>query len=159
MRKKIPQVTEELSELKILLKKESKSWLKQRIQMLYLLKSKQVSTILEISSILAVNRNTVGRWMALYEKGNIEVLMEMRKPKGRSLSIPLDVLEKLRDELKSDKNYESYKDIQDWLKEEHDLDIPYKTVHKIVRYRLLARIKKSKKSSDKNKAQKSIKIS
>ncbi|MBC7474823.1 MAG: helix-turn-helix domain-containing protein [Candidatus Sericytochromatia bacterium] len=159
MRKKIPQITEELSDLKILLKKESKSWIKQRVQMLYLLKSKQVSTILEISSILAVNRNTVGRWLALYEKGNIEFLIEMRKPKGRSLSIPLNVLEKLRDELKSEKSFESYKDIQSWLKKEHDLDIPYKTVHKIVRYRLLGKIKKTKTSSGKNKINKSIKIS
>lgn len=157
MRKKIPQVKEELSDLKGLLKKESKSWIKQRIQMLYLLKSKQVSTILELSSILAVNRNTVGRWLALYEKGNLEYLMEMRKPKGRALSIPLDVLSKLKEELKQSDKFRSYKDIQEWLKKEHDLDIPYKTVHKIVKYKLLGKIKRPKKPNAKNK--KSIQVS
>jgi DNA-binding transcriptional regulator YhcF (GntR family) len=150
MRKKIPQVTEELTDLKFLLKKENKSWIKQRLQMLYLLKSKQVTTILELSSILAVNRNTVGRWLALYEKGQLSELMEMRKPKGRALSIPLDTLDKLKDELKKADKFKSYKDIQDWLKENHDLDIPYKTVHKIVKYKLSGKIKR-KKTAIKNK--------
>lgn len=152
MRKKIPQVTEELTDLKSLLKKENKSWIKQRLQMLYLLKSKQVTTILELSSILAVNRNTVGRWLALYEKGQLSDLMEMRKPKGRALSIPLDVLDKLKEELKKPDKFKSYKDIQDWLKTNHDLDIPYKTVHKIVKYKLSGKIKRKKTAIKTKKA-------
>lgn len=152
MRKKIPLVAEELTDLKSLLKKENKSWIKQRLQMLYLLKSKQVNTILELSSILAVNRNTVGRWLALYEKGNLSELMEMRKPKGRALSIPLDILEQLKDELRKPDKFRSYKDIQDWLKENHELDIPYKTVHKIVKYKLAGKIKRKKTASKNKKA-------
>ncbi len=151
MRKKIPQVAEELIDLKSLLKKENKSWVKQRLQMLYLLKSKQVTTILELSSILAVNRNTVGRWLALYEKGQLPELIEMRKPKGRALSIPLDILTKLKDELRKLDKFKSYKDIQDWLKENHGLEIPYKTVHKIVKYKLSGKIKRKKTSTENKK--------
>ncbi len=149
MRKKVPEITEELSELKTLLKKESKSWKKQRVQMLYLLKSKQVKTILELSSILAVNRNTIGRWLALYEKGKLSDLMEMRKPKGRALSISLNILKELKEKLKEPDAFKTYKDIQLWLKSEYELDIPYKTVHKIVKYKLRGKLKTARRISRK----------
>lgn len=149
MRRKIPEVREDLSEIKTLLKKESKSWKKQRIQMLYLLKSKQVNTIMELSSILAVNRNTVGRWLAMYEKGNIENLMEMKRPRGRTLSIPLSILVQLKEKLKTLDYFKTYKEIQSWLKNEYKLEIPYKTVHKIVKYKLKSKPKVSRKPVNK----------
>jgi len=151
MRKKIPEVTEEIIELKTLLKKEAKSWKKQRIQMLYLLKSKQVKTILELSAILAVNRNTIGRWIALYEDGRLTNLLEMRKPKGRALSISIDILKVLKEKLKEPEFFRTYKDIQSWLKKEYNLEIPYKTVHKIVKYKLLGKLRKGKKVSLRSK--------
>jgi transposase len=152
MRKKIPEVAEEISELKTLLKKEGKSWKKQRIMMLYLLKSRQVKTILELSSILAVNRNTIGRWIALYEEGQLPNLLEMRKPKGRALSISLEILKILKEKLKEQESFKTYKDIQSWLLKEYNLDIPYKTVHKIVKYKLLGKLRKSKKVNLRTKA-------
>jgi transposase len=151
MRKKIPDVMEEVTELKTLLKKEGKSWKKQRIQMLYLLKSRQVKTILELSAILAVNRNTIGRWIALYEDGRLTNLLEMRKPKGRALSISIDILKVLKEKLKEPDFFRTYKDIQTWLKEEYDLEIPYKTVHKIVKYKLLGKLRKTKKVNIRSK--------
>jgi transposase len=152
MRKKIPEVAEEISELKTLLKKEGKSWKKQRIMMLYLLKSRQVKTILELSAILAVNRNTIGRWIALYEEGQLSNLLEMRKPKGRALSISLEILKILKEKLKEHESFKTYKDIQSWLLKEYNLDIPYKTVHKIVKYKLLGKLRKSKKVNLRTKA-------
>jgi hypothetical protein len=151
MRKKVPEITEELVELKILLKKENKVWKKQRIQMLYLIKSEQVTTILELSSIMAVNRNTIGRWLTLYEKGKMAELMEMRKPRGRNLSISLSILKELKEKLMEPHTFKNYKDIQTWLKIGYNLDIPYKTLHKTVKYKLRGKLKslsKSKKNDE-----------
>lgn len=47
----------------------------------------------------------------------------------------------LKEELKDPQGFSSYKEVQLWLKAVHDLQVEYKTVHQLVRYRLKAKLK------------------
>jgi hypothetical protein len=47
----------------------------------------------------------------------------------------------LQEELKDPQGFSSYKEIQLWLKAICDLDVGYTVVHKLVRYRLKAKLK------------------
>jgi hypothetical protein len=50
-------------------------------------------------------------------------------------------MEKLKKRLSEPEGFGSYKEIQRWLAEEHELELPYSTVHRIVRYDLEAKPK------------------
>lgn len=147
MKRKLPEIKESLEELKTQLKVEKHGRKKQRLYLLYLLKSGQAKTMKEAGAMLAVDRNTIGRWLADYERGGIEILTEIKTKPNRKLSIPPDVLALLKKKLSEPHNFQSYKDIWVWLKEEQGLDVKYKTVHKIVRYMLKFKLKKSKTST------------
>ncbi|MBF0239001.1 MAG: helix-turn-helix domain-containing protein [SAR324 cluster bacterium] len=144
MKRKIPGIQESAEELKNILKNEKNSRKKQRVNMLYMLKSGQVKTMKEAGAILAVDRNTIGRWLAAYEQGGVPELLQIKTKPNRKLSIPADVLEELKQKLEKPGSFESYKSIWLWLKDEKQLDVKYKTVHKIVRYMLKFKIKKNK---------------
>lgn len=50
-------------------------------------------------------------------------------------------MEKLKERLSKPEGFGSYKEIQRRLAEEHELELPYSTVHRIVRYDLEAKPK------------------
>ena len=60
MRKPLPEIQENIPELEEMLKAEKRIRQKQRIQMLYLLRSGQADTRIKASEMLAVNRATIG---------------------------------------------------------------------------------------------------
>ena len=51
------------------------------------------------------------------------------------------MLEALRIRLQEPDGFRSYGEIRDWLANEQGLEIPYKTVHQTVRYKLKAKSK------------------
>ena len=100
---------------------------------------------------LGVHRNTIANWLQLYEDGGIEALREIKDPgpdPGQQ-SIPPEVMEKLKKRLSKPEGVGSYKEIQQWLAEKHDLELPYSTVHGIVRYELEAKPKAPRPSHPK----------
>lgn len=54
-------------------------------------------------------------------------------------------LAKLQQRLKSAETFKSYLDIQKWIEDELNYQLPYSTVHQLVRYRLKTRIRSSRK--------------
>jgi len=64
--------------------------------------------------------------------------MRLKTVPGRSRAVPAEVAECLKKRLSEPEGFGSYDEIRIWIKENHDLDIPYKTVHKTVRYYLKA---------------------
>ena len=106
---------------------------------------------------LGVHRNTIANWLQLYEDGGIEALREIKDPgpdPGQQ-SIPPEVMEKLKKRLSKPEGVGSYKEIQQWLAEKHDLELPYSTVHGIVRYELEAKPKAPPRPSHPKKASES----
>ena len=60
------EINESSEELKELLRKQKVAAAKERIQLLYLLKTRQVLTIQEVAKVLGRNRVTVQDWLKKY---------------------------------------------------------------------------------------------
>ena len=141
MKVKLPEITESADELARLMKAQSDPLLHQRLHCLFLLKNGQARTILQLAALLGVGRNAVGSWLAAYKQGGCQQLLLRHKPTGRPPTLDAATKEKLRHQLQQPEGFASYTAIQAWLLDECQLQIPYKTVHKIVRYGLQARPK------------------
>lgn len=141
MRRKLPEIKESVDELRDRLRGEKRARIKQRLQMLYLLKTHRAHTILDVAQILALYRSTIRRWLRCYELKGLEAVLEIRTKPNRQALIEPEILEALREKLQKPEGFRSYKDIYLWLRKEHGLDIAYRTVHQTVRYRLGAKPK------------------
>ena len=136
------EITESAETLKKLLKNAKTPQEKERIQTIYWLKTKTVETVKQIAIMLGKNRVTVQKWLRKYRTGGMNSLLESKKNLGgRPSSIPSDVIEKLKEELKNPEGFSSYGEIQLWLATCFDIDVAYRTVHELVRYKLKAKLK------------------
>jgi transposase len=146
MKKSLPKINEDVSELKRSMKTEKDDRLRERIHMLYLIKSEEAKTRISVAQILSRNRNTIGNWLDTYEKEGLSGLLTIKTKPNRRLSIPSDVLQHLEQKLRNPEGFKSYKAIQVWIQQEFSISVPYQTLHGIVRYRLKAKPKVGRKS-------------
>ncbi|MBC1242210.1 helix-turn-helix domain-containing protein [Nostoc sp. 2RC] len=114
---------------------------KEKLQMLWWLKSGQVKEQQEIGKRLAVDTSTVTRWLQKYRLSGLSGLLEIKKAAGAKRKINDDAIAALQQELETGKGFSSYGAIVEWLKQEHGLDIEYGTVYAWVRYRFGAKLK------------------
>ncbi|MDJ0534400.1 MAG: helix-turn-helix domain-containing protein [Xenococcaceae cyanobacterium MO_207.B15] len=136
------EINESEETLKQLLKNASTPQEKERIQTIYWLKTKTVETVKQIAIMLGRNRVTVQKWLHKYRTGGMNLLLERKKNLGgRPTSIPTDVIEKLKEELQKPARFQSYGEIQLWLKTCFDINVAYRTVHQLVRYKLKSKLK------------------
>ena len=137
MRASIPPISESVDELHDRLLQENRHRLKVRVQALWLLKTQQCVTREAVADALDVHRHTVTRWLNKYEEGGMEELLTIRTRPNRKRVVPGSVLRSLEQELKEHpEQFSSYKDVQAWLKEHHELDVKYKTIYRLVRYEM-----------------------
>jgi transposase len=125
-------------ELKQLLRKEKTGSGKERIQLLYLLKSQKAKTISQASELLGRHRVTLQDWLAKYRKGGLESLLGRAISPGRPRKIPTWAVQALAKRLKQEEGFESYSAICQWLQTNLGITAKYKTVHSLVYYRLKA---------------------
>ncbi len=131
-------IRETEDELKKLLRKEKTGSGKERIQLLYLLKTKKAKTITQASELLGRNRVTVQKWLAKYRKGGLENLKKKASSPGRRRKIPACVEQALAKKLQEPEGFESYGEICQWLENKFGIIAKYKTVHSLVYYKLKA---------------------
>lgn len=145
MYKPLPGVAEALDELKVRLKRERDGQRRARLHLLVLMRSGQVRSRQDAATHLAIHRNTIARWLAAYERDGLAGLLSVQSPgaKPGQKALPAAVLEALRQRLKAE-GFDGYTHIERWLQEEHGLEVPYKTVHGLVRYRLGAKLKRAR---------------
>jgi len=134
-------LTETEEQLKALLHQERHRVKKDRIQVMYLLKTRQAKRIEGLAKLMGKHRNTLSNWLKAYEAGGLEKLLEIKKQPGKQPLILPEMQQRLAERLKEPKGFNSYEAIRQWLKEEWGRDIPYKVVHKTVRYKLKAKPK------------------
>lgn len=139
----LPEISESTEKLEELVHKERDAQIQRRFHMLLLLKTGEAKSRSGAARQLGVHRNTIANWLDLYEEGGIEKLQEIGEPgpEPGQQSIPSGVVEQLKKRLSEPKGFGSYKEIQQWLADRHDLALPYTTVHRIVRYDLEAKPK------------------
>jgi transposase len=129
-------ITESEQDLKHLLRTQKTAFAKERIQLLYLLKSSQAQTVESAASLLGRHRVTVQKWLRLYRNGGLAELMERKVAPGRKHSIPQWAQDALSKRLEHPEGFNSYGEICQWLQTQLGISAPYKTVHQLVHYRL-----------------------
>lgn len=127
---------------------------KERVRLLYLLKSQQAKTVQEAAQILGRHRVTVQEWMRRYREGGLEGLLVGRVSTGRPRAIPGWAEKALDKRLQESQGFNSYGEITQWLEEKLGIRANYKTVHQLVYYRLKASPKVSRPKSVKQKEEK-----
>jgi transposase len=141
MRKALPILSEDIESLKQRLQHEHDGRKRPRLHMLYLLASGQAQTRWHVAQLLGVHRNTIGHWLALYETGGLEALLDVYIPAGKPLSLPLEVLAALEQALRQPAGFASYEALRQWVKQTHHLEVNYHTLYTIVRTKLKAKLK------------------
>jgi len=147
----LPEISEPAEKLEELVRKERDAQIQRRYHMLLLLKTGEAQSRSAAARQLGVHRNTIADWLGLYEEGGLEGLCKVGEPgpdPGQQ-SIPPEVMEELKKRLSEPEGFGGYKEIQRWLAEEHGLELPYSTVHRIVRYDLDAKPKAPRPSHPK----------
>ena len=112
------------------MRKESDVNKRERIQMLYLLRSKQARNRTEVARIIGVNRETVGGWLTKYEQGGLSKLLKIEPRGGSQSSLPKEVIEGMRNQLAKPQGFKSYHELLAWVMK----TFPIKTTYWIVYY-------------------------
>ena len=147
------QIEESEAELETLLRQSQNSKDKERLQVLYLLKAKQLK-VKEVAQIVGKHRGTIHRWLSNYEQGGIDVLLSFKFSSGRKSKLPRWAMKALEKQLQQPQRFKSYRQIQQWLRESLGLEVQYATVHRLVRYQLQAKLKVPRTTNPKQDRQK-----
>lgn len=135
------EIAESQEELEKALKHAATASSKERLQMLYWLKSGQVSSRQGLAERLKRDQATITRWLRKYKNGGRSSLLEVKQAPGKAPLVSGTALERLKQRLQEPQGFHSYGQIQQWLVTELGLNITYKTVYQLVRYRLKAKLK------------------
>jgi len=134
-------IIETADELKRLMNSQQKAKLKERIHALYLLKNERAKTLQDLANFLGRSKSTIESWLTLYRKKGWLGLVAWNYHGGQPPAISEPVLTELREKLSQPQGFKNYGEVQQWLKEEHGLEIHYKTVYQTVHYKLKAKLK------------------
>lgn len=130
------EIQESANDLKHLLRAQKTASSKERIQLLYLLKTQQAKTVQDAAALLGRHRATLQEWLRCYRNGGLGALLESKARSGRPRAIPAWAEAALQKRLQELQGFDGYQSICDWLESELGIEANYKTVHKLVHYRL-----------------------
>lgn len=144
----LPTITEDLHTLEARLRRERDPKRKSRLHLVVLLKAGQVTSRGQAAVHLALHRNTVSAWLRRYRDEGLAALLTYKEAAApaRQKTLPPAVCAQLKARLATSTGFASYMDVQQWLREEFGLAVPYKTLHGIVRYQLKAKLKRPRPS-------------
>lgn len=114
---------------------------KERLQILWWLKTGQVQQHQELAHRLGRDTSTVTRWLQKYRRGGLSELLEMKTAPGQVAHLTPSALAGLKERLEKGAAFKSYGEIVEWLKAEYSLELTYATVYSWVHYRLKAKLK------------------
>ena len=150
VKKAVPEIHESVEELKSLMGKTKVMHEKQRLSMLFLLRSGQAKNRKQVSELLGLHRTTIGNWLSTYETGGLDKLLERKYPPGRVPALTEEQRASLRAELQKPDGFTSYKDIQQYISDTFGVDMKYSAVYALVRRKWKAKLKVPRKSHKKN---------
>jgi transposase len=130
------EIKETVEELKELLAIQKTASCKERVQLLYLLKTGHGQTISQTAEMIGRNRVTLHKWIRQYKTGGIEGLLKQKSSPGRPRVIPTWAETALSKKLQEPQGFNGYQEIVSWLEQNLGVNSCYKTVHKLVYYRL-----------------------
>lgn len=143
----ILEITESEADLKKRLQQAREAIHKEKLQMLWWLKSGQVTQQQEIAKRLGRDKSTVTLWLQKYRRGGLVELLQINKAPGNDRKIKGEVLADLKQQLQNPEGFSSYGAIVAWLEQKHGLVVEYGTVYATVRYLLGAKLKEPRPQS------------
>ena len=149
MNKAVPKIKETAEEIREMLKHESQVKKQNRLQALYLIVTKQAKSRSKVARMLGFNRNTISKWLALYEASGLDKLLDIYKPMGAKAKIPSAAIEEIKQKLATTKGFRTYKEIHESVVKKYGVDVVYSGVHSLVRYKLEAKAKVPRPSNPK----------
>ena len=155
MNKAVPTIKESAEEIREMLKQETHVKKQNRLQALYLIVKKEATSRSRVAQMLGFNRNSISAWMALYEVGGLEKMLEIYKPSGAKPKMTAAAIAEIEEMLATEKGFRTYKEIHQMVVKKHQIEIGYGGVHKLVRYKLAAKAKSPRPSNPKKKRLKS----
>ena len=136
------RIQETVAELEALIQQQANPNLKERLQVLYLLKLPNAMSISAVAKVVGRHRGSVQRWLSQYRATGLNGLLETHQSPGRPPVIPPWAVASLQRRLADpETGFGSYTQVQQWLAETLNVDAEYATVHHLVRYRLGAKLK------------------
>jgi transposase len=105
------EIQESEEALKELLRTQKTASGKERIHLLYLLKSKQAVTVQEAAAILGRHRATLQEWLRLYRQGGVDELLKRKSLLGRPRAIPQWAERALQKRLEEPQGFDGYQAI------------------------------------------------
>jgi transposase len=133
MYRKLPVISETAEELRQRMRQERNAKKRTRLQMLYLLVTKQAASRKAVAAQLGVYRETVGHWLDAYEAGGVDKLLELFVPAGRAASVTGEALLALENALHTPKGFGSYDELRVWLFEHHGVEMSTDALGQLVR--------------------------
>ena len=139
----LPKITETLDDLQRRFRAARDPERKRRLHALVLLASGEATTRKAIAARLDVDRQTVARWLDRYRNAGLDHMLTPGKRGVRpgQRTLPEPVLDALKERLDSPEGFAGFHKVQLWLHDEFGLDVPYKSVYTLVRYRLKSKLK------------------
>ena len=122
---------------------------KERLQVIYLIKTGETTKIVKLSKIIAKDRTTIGNWLKKYEKLGLDGLLERNTSFGRPSSLNEEEVAKLKGKLSEPDGFKSYNHIKTWLLEELEINMKYNAVFKLCHDKLGASPKVSRPKNPK----------
>ncbi|WP_448267839.1 helix-turn-helix domain-containing protein [Nostoc sp. DSM 114159] len=135
------EISESVEYLSKSLSKARTSAEKERLLLLWWVKTGQVTQHQELSQRLGRNGSTVTRWLQRYRQGGLEKLLEVKTSPGAIAKIQGEVRQSLVEKLQCPQGFSSYGEIVEWLKQEWNVEVKYKTVYRVVRDQFQAKLK------------------
>lgn len=114
---------------------------KERLQMLWWLKTEQVVQHQQLATRLGRDPSTITRWLQKYRQSGLSQLLEVKTAPGQTPQLTPEAYLGLQKRLASVTGFHSYGEIVSWLKTEYELEMNYATVYYWVHYRLKAKLK------------------
>lgn len=149
MNKAVPKIKETAEELREMLKQEKQARKRTRLQVLYLIVTREATSRSKVAKILGFNRNSISDWFALYESGGLAKMLEIYKPAGAKPKIPEAAIEEIEQRVGTEKGFRTYKEIHELVVNKYGAEVVYSGVHSFVRYRLEAKAKVPRPSNPK----------
>lgn len=140
-RQLIVAIAESAESLEQQLKHSRTASQKERLQMLWWLKTGQITQHQTLAKRLGRDGSTVTRWLQKYRQGGLSELLALKSAPGKSPHLSLEVIAGLQKRLEQPPGFKSYGEIVEWLNETYQLNLTYPTVYHWVHYRLKAKLK------------------
>lgn len=130
------EIKESAEEIKQILRVQKVAIIKEKVQLLYWLKTGYTPTVTVAAKLLGRNRSTVQEWLKKYRSQGIKSLLEQKHSSGRPRAIPQWAEKALHESLEKQEGFNDYQEIVDWLRNNLGINAKYKTVYKLVHYKL-----------------------